>query len=105
MSIPHDERQHYDAAIQDMRENEPSMRPQFSEEQLRGLKLVSHQAAQVVRQYPELLAYLADIGRAGVPDGRADAAHVALWREGFRGAVDRIYMAADWPDPEDEDNG
>ena len=104
MSVPEDERQHYDTAARaaaeaDLAQDAP--RPRLSEEQLRELSLVAMQARRATEQCPDLLAHLARTARTGGPAGAATSSEIALWRAGFDDCVATIHTAADWRGDED----
>ena len=109
MSLPDDERQHYDEAAQREDEADVSqtriLKAKLSVEQVRHLSLVSMQARQVVERFPDLLDHLARTARTGGPAGAATSSEIALWRAGYDDCVSTIHTAADWPGEEDLDDG
>ena len=109
MSVPEDERQFYDAAAAeqaqaDLQDDVP--KPELSDDQVRYLSLVSLQARQTVDRCPDLLRHLERSARTGTPPGTSvSASEVALWRAGYEDCLATIQTAADWPGPEDNEDG
>lgn len=103
MKIPHDERQHYDAAVQANLEADrpPAQAQEIDPEQVRYLKLVSRQALHVLQDAPDLLTHLVRAACVGAPPGTASASEIALWRTGFEDCIATIHTAADWKGGED----
>ena len=101
MSLPEDERSFYEAAARANAEADQPPAPELSDWQRRYLQLVSHQAAQVVRDAPDLLAHLERMTHNTAPHGAANAGEVALFRQGVAHAVFTIRNAADWPGEND----